>query len=321
MTKHMPRIKKHWEKKLGPLILWSFGQYYGGYKRQVEGGIRSPASMVTMFLFKKHILLIADVFDSQNKWELVIPFKSILTDGWKQKSNNLEDDVNIGLIQKIKGENYLVIPFYDKNKIFQEPKFKIHWSPFPKAVVGCASIFRGGGLTKFNQKFYDLLLEFKKSGISSKTMEQSKDEKMIYQLLNEDEHKTVEYKTQEFISDSYKIARVFVALANNKFVNEQYGGQIIVGVEDETKKILGVKYSSKHEEHFMNIARDKCMPPIEPIFKKISIESKIVYLISIPKMTKTPYQLKTSKGNIHLIRVGSTIREPTSDELLKLYSN
>lgn len=321
MTKHMKKIREYWEKKYGPLIIWSFCQYHGGYKRQVEGGINSPASMGTMFLFEKHFLFISDVFDNQNEWDLVIPFDTIITDGWKQKSSDLEDDENIGMIQKSRGENFLVIPFYDKNKIFHKPKFGIHWSPFPRKVVGCASIFRGGGLTKFNQKFYDLFLEFKEFDVSSKTIEQSEDEKIIYELLNKDEHKTVEYKAQEFISDPDKIARLFVALANNKFVEEQYGGQIIVGIENDTKKILGVKYSSKHEEHFMNIARDKCVPPIEPIFKKILIESKIVYLITIPKMTKIPYQLKTTKGNIHLIRIGSTIREPYPDELSKLYSD
>jgi len=144
-------------------------------------------------------------------------------------------------------------------------------------------------------------------------------EKRILSILKQGEGKTIEFKTQEIISDGHKLAKLFVAFANNKSIKEEIGGQILVGIKDESKKVIGVKYESKHEETIMNIAREKCIPPIEPIFEKVEVDKKVIYLISIPKMTNLPFQLKTKEGNVHFIRVGSTVRPPTPDELSNLY--
>ncbi len=55
-----------------------------------------------------------------------------------------------------------------------------------------------------------------------------------------------------------------------------------------------------------------------PTFEVISDGPKIVYAITIPKMTSKPYALKTPQGYVYKQRVGSTIRDLVSDEIILL---
>lgn len=143
----------------------------------------------------------------------------------------------------------------------------------------------------------------------------------IKKWIEEWEGPTLDFKLKDILSDNHKIAKLMVAFGNNKFVSEDFGGIIVIGVNNETKDIEGLEYDPKHEEHIMNIARDKCTPSINPNFEKVDVDGKTVYVITIPKMTSTPYQQITREGNVHWIRVGSTIRQPTFNELSSLYTN
>jgi len=134
------------------------------------------------------------------------------------------------------------------------------------------------------------------------------------------ENNTHDFKSCGILSHPEDIAELMVAFGNNKFVSEDFGGRIIIGVEDATHEIENFEVKTGHEEHIMNIARDKCYPSIHPTFEIVSCEEKHVYVITIPKMTETPYQIITKEGKSHRIRVGTTIREPTSEELSMLYN-
>ena len=143
----------------------------------------------------------------------------------------------------------------------------------------------------------------------------------IKKWVEEWEGVTLDFKLKDIISDTYKIAKTMVAFGNNKFVSEDYGGRIVIGVNDKTRMIEGVEFDPKHEEHFMNIARDKIVPSMNPNFEKAEVDGKTVYVITLQKMLSVPYQQITKEGNVHWIRVGSTIREPTYHELSLLYNN
>jgi hypothetical protein len=74
-----------------------------------------------------------------------------------------------------------------------------------------------------------------------------------------------------------------------------------------------------HEEHIMNIARDKCHPSIAPKFEALTLDNKTVYVVTVPKMKVYPHALKLSDCNDYYVRVGTTVRVATPEELQELF--
>jgi len=144
-------------------------------------------------------------------------------------------------------------------------------------------------------------------------------EQDVRSWISEWEGLTLDFKSHKILSEPQKLARLMVAFANNKYISEDFGGRIIIGISDDTRKIEKFVAKQGHEEFVMNIARDKCSPSIRPMFEDVQISNDHVYVITIPKMTHTPHALNTDSGKVHLIRVGSTIREPSADELEQLF--
>lgn len=99
-------------------------------------------------------------------------------------------------------------------------------------------------------------------------------------------------------------------------LSNQKGGFILIGVKDDGT-IEGLKFQKQHEELIMNIASEKCSPPIRPNFENVTIPEKgDVYIIKIMKKVQEPFHgVKTKDGLVYFIRVGSTIREMQPHEL------
>lgn len=316
LFKRQKELEKELESQYGKIITKSFCQYWGGYRRQIEGGLLSPASMGMMYLFKKFFLFRSDVVRNRNYWEIVIPINSIITENWNPKKHE-EKESTLGVRvfeEKGFGKKRFVVPFIDDSGIKHEPIFTVIGNFAPKKAVGVSSWWGGGGFTKWMQQFYDVILENKKQ-ITEATEVKYEIEKWI----EEWEGQTLEFKREDILNDSFKLARSMVAFANNKSVSGDVGGRIVIGVNNQTHVIEGIKSKAGHEEYIMNIARDRCLPPLTPDFEKINHKGKTLYIISIPKMKRTPFQLKAKEGNIHLIRVGSTIRNPSAEEIAELY--
>jgi len=316
LFKSQKKLEKELESQYGKIITKSFCQYWGGYRRQVEGGVRSPASMGMMYLFKNFFLFRADVVRKSNYWEILIPINSIITENWDpKKQEEKESTVGVRVFdEKGLGKKRFAVPFIDDDGIKHEPVFSVIGNFSPKRAVGVSSWWGGGGLTKWIQEFYDVILENKKQ-----TAEATDVNYDIEKWVDEWEGQMLEFKREDILDESFKLARTMVAFANNKSVRGDVGGRIVIGVNNQTHEIEGVKSKSGHEEHIMNIGRDRCIPPIIPNFKKINHKGNTLYIISIPKMNRAPFQLKAKEGNIHLIRVGSTIRNPSAEEIADLY--
>jgi len=103
-----------------------------------------------------------------------------------------------------------------------------------------------------------------------------------------------------------------VAFANSN------GGRILIGICDDGSK-EGMSAKTEHERHIMNIARDKCAPPIVPSFSVINTPEGDIYVVKILRFKKHPHAVKTREGNVHFIRVGSTVREADPSELALLF--
>jgi hypothetical protein len=133
------------------------------------------------------------------------------------------------------------------------------------------------------------------------------------------EDQIMDRKSIGILSHPDDLASLMVAFANNKSTRQEFGGRIIIGI-DNNGTMDNFTPKQGHEELIMDVARGKCLPALSPHFEKIGYNGGFLYVVTIPKMTDTPYQLKTKNGNIHKIRVGSTVRDPTYLELRGLYS-
>ena len=123
--------------------------------------------------------------------------------------------------------------------------------------------------------------------------------------IPQSENQYIEFKSERVSAKD--LAEEMVAFANAE------GGEIWLGVEDD-RQITGI--SRSYEEDIMNICREGVIPPLQPTYQQIEIAGMIVACISISKGVDRPYY--TSK-NRYLIRVGSTKRIASREELMRLF--
>ena len=133
-------------------------------------------------------------------------------------------------------------------------------------------------------------------------------------MIDNFENQIFDRKSQKIFSDPSRLAALMVAFGNNKDVSSDYGGIIVIGVDDKGN-YENLIPEQGHEELIMNVAQDKIFPPMVPNFEVVRGDDKTVYVVTIPKMTDVPYALKTDKGYIYKRKVGSTIRNLTFDAL------
>lgn len=122
------------------------------------------------------------------------------------------------------------------------------------------------------------------------------------------ENQCIEFKREEV--SSQVLAEEIVAFANGE------GGEIWLGVDDNGNAI-GI--SRSYEEDIMNICRIAVIPPLRPEYEDIPIENGKYQQIACVKISKgvdRPYY--TSK-NRYYIRVGTTKRIASREELIRLF--
>ncbi|MEA1972079.1 MAG: putative DNA binding domain-containing protein [Candidatus Cloacimonadota bacterium] len=128
--------------------------------------------------------------------------------------------------------------------------------------------------------------------------------KEIIEIISQKENSAVEFKNDAVRPES--LAKEIVSFANTT------GGTILIGVDDNGE----ISGTSKKEEWVMNIARNNLNPAISCEAFDYLIEEKRILLLDIPKGKNKPYQ--TIDGKFY-IRVGSTNRQATQSELMRLF--
>lgn len=103
------------------------------------------------------------------------------------------------------------------------------------------------------------------------------------------------------------LAEEVVAFANSE------GGEIWLGIEDDGS-ISGL--SRSYEEDVMNICRTACIPPIHPRYDEFVLDEGTVARVTVASGRDKPYY--TSR-NRYFIRVGSTKRVASREELVRLF--
>ncbi|OGR26916.1 MAG: hypothetical protein A2277_17820 [Desulfobacterales bacterium RIFOXYA12_FULL_46_15] len=97
------------------------------------------------------------------------------------------------------------------------------------------------------------------------------------------------------------------------------GGDIYIGVSDDGR-VTGIDSAriKNLEQTAMNICRNSILPPLIPLFETIRFNDKLIARIRVPEGIEKPYQTASGK---YMIRVGSTKRNSSREELLRMFQN
>ncbi len=128
----------------------------------------------------------------------------------------------------------------------------------------------------------------------------------INDIIQQGENSAVEFKTANVRPES--LAKEMVAFANH------LGGRILLGIED-SGAIVGVN-KPEIEEWVMNVARNNVVPGLQIDVNEHDIGGLKLIEVVVPKGLHKPYQTLDGK---YLLRVGSTNRQATKEELSRLF--
>ncbi len=119
--------------------------------------------------------------------------------------------------------------------------------------------------------------------------------------INQPESRKFELKEQ--LPQGKSLLKTVAAFANGA------GGELLIGVKDESREIVGVDEPLLLEEQVINKIYDGLYPPVSPFFTIVTIENKAILSIRILSGSNKPYYIKSKgpeKGTF--IRIGSTNR-------------
>jgi len=131
----------------------------------------------------------------------------------------------------------------------------------------------------------------------------------LRELIANGENSGVAFKEENLSSKGF--AKDAVAFLNLR------GGTILIGVSDD-RKITGVTRPDM-EEWVMNVCRDRVEPPTIPFYEELHPKEGRVAVVSFPPGPFKPYKLLAGRESEWYIRVGSTSRPCSREEMARLY--
>lgn len=135
----------------------------------------------------------------------------------------------------------------------------------------------------------------------------------VTNLIREGENSQVEFKSEAVANEELAITMI-------SFLNGQ-GGVILLGVEDDGK-ITGITDSLDKKMNAINqIAQNRVKPPIIPILDTLVVENKPIISITIEKGIQKPYYLIKHEKTLFYIRVGTTSRLASPEQIAILYAS
>lgn len=106
--------------------------------------------------------------------------------------------------------------------------------------------------------------------------------------------------------------------AVSSFANGFDIGYIIFGIEDKTKKIVGITDVKKSYEEISNRIKTRIEPSIMPIIDVVDIEDKKIIVVKVLPGQHTPYYYVNKGTRISYVRKGDQDCEANSLELNEL---
>ena len=142
------------------------------------------------------------------------------------------------------------------------------------------------------------------------------DRKKLLSLIKRDEGLKLDFKLKLDLSNESgkkELAKDICAIANSSGQR----GYIVVGIQDKTKNIIGIKKDDMFkEEQIQQIITSRCEPPIPLRVDFIDINKKTIGVISIYDGGQKPYQVR--ENGAFYIRRGSTTDVMRKQELVAL---
>lgn len=141
------------------------------------------------------------------------------------------------------------------------------------------------------------------------------DKSKLQQLLKNAEGPKLDFKAQLCLStesEKKELTKDVIAMANSRGGR----GYIIFGVEDKTKKILGIESGDFKEEQIQQIIYNRCDPPVPVAVDFIELEDKMVAVLTIFKSNHQPHQMM--QNGAFYIRRGSTTDTARRSEIANL---
>jgi len=133
----------------------------------------------------------------------------------------------------------------------------------------------------------------------------------LLELLKQPEGKTLEFKRD--LSSPDGVLRSIVAFANTA------GGTLLIGVEDKSRHVRGVKDPLATEERLANLVSDNIMPRLAPELEILSWRRTHVLAVQVFPSPSRPHYLRAAGlANSAYVRVGSTNRRADSEMIAEL---
>ncbi|NMA67630.1 MAG: transcriptional regulator [Clostridiaceae bacterium] len=129
------------------------------------------------------------------------------------------------------------------------------------------------------------------------------DVQKLKQLLSQEECEKLDFKAELHIStesEKRELVKDVTAMANTRGGR----GHIIFGIEDKTKRILGINPKIFLEEQIQQVIYSRTDPPVPVKLDLINIEDKTVAVITIFRSKYAPHQMVSSGA--FFVRRGST---------------
>ena len=133
----------------------------------------------------------------------------------------------------------------------------------------------------------------------------------ILEKIKLPESRKLEFK--ESLPKPKKIVQTIVSFANGA------GGELLIGIADKNREIVGVDDPFILEEQLTSIIHDSITPPISPFFIIINISGKLLLSVQVLSGSNKPYYAKAlglEKGVF--VRVGSSNRMAESSVIKEL---
>ncbi len=128
-----------------------------------------------------------------------------------------------------------------------------------------------------------------------------------------DEKYNLELKEQVSFEEPKKYLKAVSSFANGYDI-----GYVIFGVEDGTKRIVGVKDIKKSYEEVANRIKTRIDPSIIPTIDIVNIQGKDLIVVKVIQGQHTPYYYVNKGTRIAYIRKGDQDCETNSTELNEL---
>jgi len=132
----------------------------------------------------------------------------------------------------------------------------------------------------------------------------------MIELIEQGENSFIEFKQEQEKNED--LLRTIVAFANGK------GGYLFIGVDDHGQ-VRGVSEPKLLEERIMNSCTDSLKPVIIPEVYFTKIHQKDIVVFYTPMGINKPYAVVRHKKERFYLRRGTTVKEATREELLRLY--